>query len=154
MKKIDLHIHTVQSVSDSEFVFSLEAFQRYVSEAKLDAVAVTNHNIFDAVQFRTIKEKLGIIVFPGIEVNLEGGHILIISDGSNLEDFESRTTLLSKKITRKEDTISVEELGRIFGNLGNYLIIPHYDKKPSITIQTMEKIKANICGGEVVIDDN
>ena len=66
MKKIDLHIHTVQTISDSQFIFSLDAFKRYVAEANLDAVAVTNHNIFDGGQFRIIKEALDVTVFPGI----------------------------------------------------------------------------------------
>ncbi len=46
MKKIDLHIHTVKTNTDNDFTFSLEAFKRYVTEGCLDAVAVTNHNIF------------------------------------------------------------------------------------------------------------
>lgn len=149
MKKIDLHIHTVPTISDSQFVFSLDAFKRYVSAAKLDAVAVTNHDIFDGTQFRTIKETLDITVFPGIEVNLEKGHLLIISDGSNLEDFEARTNLVSLKITQIGDSISVEELERIFGDLRNYLVIPHYDKRPSITGETLERIKPYISAGEV-----
>lgn len=149
MKKIDLHVHTVPGISDSEFVFCLDAFKRYVSEARLDAVAVTNHNIFDATQFRTIKETLGITVFPGIEVDLEREHILIISDGSNLDDFESRANLVSQKITQIGDTISVEEMEKIFGDLRTYLIIPHYDKEPSITAQTLERIKPYISAGEV-----
>ena len=119
MKKIDLHVHTVPAISDSQFVFSLDTFKRYVSEAKLDAVAVTNHDIFDGVQFRTIKETLDVTVFPGIEVNLEKGHLLIISDGSNLEDFEARANLVSQKITKIGDTLSVEELEKIFGTPEN-----------------------------------
>jgi hypothetical protein len=149
VKKIDLHIHTVPGISDGEFVFCLDAFKRYVSDAKLNAVAVTNHNIFDVAQFRTIKETLGIIVFPGMEVDLERGHLLIISDGSNLEDFESRASLVSQKITKIGDTISVNELEKIFGDLKSYLIIPHYDKDPSIDAQTMERLKAYISAGEV-----
>lgn len=149
MKKIDLHIHTVPGTSDGEFVFCLDAFKRYVSEARLDAVAVTNHNIFDVAQFRTIKETLGVTVFPGMEVDLERGHLLIISDGSNLEDFESRASLVSQKITKIGDAISVDEMEKIFGDLRSYLIIPHYDKEPSITGQTIEKIKPYISAGEV-----
>lgn len=149
MKKIDLHVHTVPGISDSEFVFCLDAFKRYVSETRLDAVAVTNHNIFDAAQFRTIKESLGITVFPGMEVDLERGHLLIISDGSNLEDFESRASLVSQKISKIGDAISVEEMEKIFGDLRSYLIIPHYDKDPSIDGQTIEKIKPYISAGEV-----
>lgn len=149
MKKIDLHIHTVPGISDSDFVFCLDAFKRYVSEASLDAVAVTNHNLFDVTQFRAIKEALGITVFPGMEVNLERGHLLIISDGLNLEDFESRSSLVSQKITKIGDCISVDEMEEIFGNLGSYLIIPHYDKEPLITAQTIERIKSHIFVGEV-----
>lgn len=145
MKKIDLHIHTIPTTSDSQFDFSIDSFKRYVAEANLDAVAVTNHDIFDGAQFREIKEALDITVFPGIEVNLEKGHVLIISDGSNLEDFEVRTNLVSGKITQIGDSITVEELVKIFGDLGNYLVIPHYDKNPSIAGETLEKIKQYHC---------
>lgn len=149
MKKIDLHIHTIPTASDSQFDFSIDAFKRYVAEANLDAVAVTNHDIFDGAQFREIKEALDITVFPGIEVNLEKGHVLIISDGSNLEDFEARTNLVSGKINKIGDSISVDELENIFGDLGNYLVIPHYDKSPSITGEALEKIKQYTTAGEV-----
>lgn len=149
MKKIDLHIHTVPTISDSQFIFSLDAFKRYIAEAKLDAVAVTNHDVFDGAQFRTIKEALDVTVFPGIEVNLERGHVLIISSGSHLEDFEARTNLVSQKITKIGESISVEDLENIFGDLGNYLVIPHYDKKPSITGETLERIMPYVSAGEV-----
>lgn len=149
MKKIDLHIHTVPTISDSQFNFSLETFKRYVSEAKLDAVAITNHDIFDGTQFRIIKETLGIPVFPGIEVNLEKGHVLIISDITRLDDFENRTKLISQQISKVGDSISFEELEKFLGNLGNYLVIPHYDKTPPIAGQILEKLKSYISAGEV-----
>jgi hypothetical protein len=47
--------------------------------------------VFDANQFREINESVDAIVFPGIEVNLEDGHVLIISDSSDLDDFEAKT---------------------------------------------------------------
>jgi predicted metal-dependent phosphoesterase TrpH len=52
MKKIDLHIHTVNTQSDPDFEFSLDALKGYVKEKSLDAIAITNHNLFDDVQFR------------------------------------------------------------------------------------------------------
>ena len=91
MKKIDLHVHTVPTISDSQFVFSLDVFKRYVSEAKLEAVAVTNHDLFDGAQFRTIRDTFeGVAVFPGIEGNVGKGHVFIISDGVTLEDFAAQ----------------------------------------------------------------
>lgn len=149
MKKIDLHIHTVPTISDSHFVFRLENLIKYVSVAKLDALAVTNHDVFDGEQFRTIKEAIDATVFPGIEVNLDKGHVLIINDGSNLEDFEAQSLLVSKKITQIGDIISVDELEEIFGDLNDYLIIPHYDKRPSIKGGTLKRIEDYISAGEV-----
>jgi predicted metal-dependent phosphoesterase TrpH len=71
LKKIDLHIHTIPTISDSGFTFSLDTFKRYADEARLDAVAITNHDVFDGVQFRQIYQSLDAIVFPGI-TNLTG----------------------------------------------------------------------------------
>jgi ABC-type dipeptide/oligopeptide/nickel transport system ATPase component len=149
LKKIDLHIHTVPTIIDNHFISSIDAFKNYVAEANLDAVAVTNHNVFDGAQFKEIKEALDVNVFPGLEVKLENGHILVISDGLDLEDFEARTSLISRKITKIEDSISVDDLERILGDLKNYLIIPHYDKKPSVAGETLERIKPYISAGEV-----
>ena len=40
MKKIDLHIHTRKTISDSDFIFSITRLQQYVNEMKIDAIAV------------------------------------------------------------------------------------------------------------------
>lgn len=149
MKKIDLHIHTVSTVSDRPFTFSLDAFKRYVTAAKLDAVAVTNHDVFDGAQFRQIQEELAATVFPGIEINVGSGHLLIIARPSDLDDFVSKTMLVSQRITKVGDSMSVEELIKIFGNLQNYLLIPHYDKGPPIAGETLEKLRPYISAGEV-----
>jgi hypothetical protein len=149
LKKIDLHIHTVSTISDRAFTFSLDAFKRYVDEANLDAVAVTNHDVFDCAQFREIQQTLAPIVFPGIEINVEKGHVLVIARPSEFDDFETKTALVSKRIAKMGDSLSVEELIEIFGNLQNYLVIPHYDKGPSIAGETLEKLRPYVCAGEV-----
>lgn len=64
MKKIDLHIHTSPTASDSDFEFNLDEFQRYVGEANLDAIAITNHNCFDKEQYTQITDTLSAMVFP------------------------------------------------------------------------------------------
>ena len=149
MKKIDLHIHTVSTISDRAFVFSIDTFKRYVREAKLNAVAVTNHDVFDADQFRRIKDELDTTVFPGIEVNVEKGHLLVITRPDDIDDFERKTALVTQRISRMGDSISVEELRKIFGDLHNYLVIPHYDKGPSIAGETLEKLRPYVVAGEV-----
>ena len=79
MKKIDLHIHTIPSpVSDSHFDFDISKLKEYVLTMGIDGIAITNHNVFDKNQYLAIKAMLGdITVFPGIEVDLCSGHILV-----------------------------------------------------------------------------
>jgi hypothetical protein len=149
MKKIDLHIHTVSTVSDRAFSFSLDYFRRYVADAKLDAVAVTNHDVFDEEQFRVIRDALPVTVFPGIEINLDRGHVLIIARPSDVDDFERKTVLVSQRITKIGDSVSVKELQDIFGDLRRYIVIPHYDKGPAVSGETLEELRPYVTAGEV-----
>jgi hypothetical protein len=149
LKKIDLHIHTISTFSDYGFTYSLDAFKRYVDEAKLDAVAVTNHDMFDAVQFSQIDAALEALVFPGIEVNVAKGHLLVIADPADAKDFAARANKVTERITQVGDTMSVEELRGIFGNLNRYLLIPHTDKGPPIQGEALEKLRPFLAAGEV-----
>jgi ABC-type dipeptide/oligopeptide/nickel transport system ATPase component len=149
MKKIDLHIHTVSTRSDSSFSFDLKQLQEYVNNADLAAIAITNHNVFDIHQFRQISESVSIPVFPGIEINLENGHLLLIADNDALSDFESRCSNINRRISNAEDSITAEELKEIFHDLSRYILIPHYDKKPSIDRKTLTELEAYITAGEV-----
>ena len=149
MKKVDLHIHTVPSVSDSEFFFSLNSLKDYVEKLELDCIAITNHNLFDKAQFEYISTKLSIKVFPGIEIDLETGHILLISENEHLDDFDLKCKKVTELIKSKTDYISYEQLIEIFPLLSKYLLIPHYDKKPNIKVDTLEKLGNNIFCGEV-----
>ena len=87
MKKIDFHIHTVPSVSDSLFNFNLDKLKEYVEKLNIDCIAITNHNLFNKAQFQEICRNLSIKVFPGIEIDLEGGHLLLISENEDIDDF-------------------------------------------------------------------
>ncbi len=149
MQKIDLHIHTVPTISDAHFTFSLTKLSEYVSSAELDAIAITNHDMFDLSQFNEIAEELDCVVFPGIEINLGKGHILVISENKNLDEFQLKAHAVTKKITAVGDSISVDELVDIFGDLNNYLLIPHYEKRPSISGNTLDQIRGFISAGEV-----
>lgn len=149
MKKIDLHIHTIATISDAHFVFDLNAFVEYVTVAKLDAVAVTNHNVFDIDQFRAIKNALPATVFPGIEINLANGHLLLIACDRELDSFQSRCDQVTKKIQDKTDFITFDELVEIYGDLNAYLLIPHADKNPEITGDTLKMLQPYLSAGEV-----
>lgn len=149
MKKIDFHIHTKQSSWDAPFEFCQSKLDEYVSNAELDCIAVTNHNLFDKSQFEKILDKTEIPVFPGIEVNLEEGHILVISDGDQLDDFNNRCAQVFAKCNQIGDYITIEVFKSIFGDLGRYILIPHYDKKPRISAATLGKLTPFVTAGEV-----
>ena len=149
MKKIDLHIHTIASISDSPFFFSLNSLKDYVEKLSIDCIAITNHNLFDKAQFEEICRQLPIVVFPGVEIDLEGGHILLISENEELDDFNSKCKRISDLIKSNSDYITYEQLIDIFPLLGKYLLIPHYDKKPQIKDEVLIKLGENIFAGEV-----
>ena len=128
MKKIDFHIHTVPTVYDADFKFELSVLERYVAEAVLDAIAITNHDTFDRTQFAEIVAALDVAVFPGIEVTLDCGHILIIADVAKLDLFEEQAKQINERITQPKNNISIDELTAVFNNLDEHLVIPHYDK--------------------------
>src|SRR5690606_41343185 len=135
---------TVPSISDSEFFFSLNALKDYVAKLEIDCIAITNHNLFDKPQFEYIASALPIKVFPGIEIDLEAGHILLISENEDLDDFALNCKKVTDLIKTKSDYITYEQLIEIFPLLSKYLLIPHYDKKPNIKPETLIKLGDNI----------
>ncbi len=149
MKKIDLHIHTKPSLSDHDFTFSFPKLKDYVEKLSIDCVAITNHNLFDLEQFNYISRELSFIVLPGIEINLEKGHLLLISENDELEDFESKCNKVQSLIEEPNDYISVKDLKEIFIDLKHYLLIPHYEKKPYVRPEVISELSEYISAGEV-----
>jgi ABC-type dipeptide/oligopeptide/nickel transport system ATPase component len=149
MKKFDLHIHTQQTISDAYFEFSIDSLKEYVEKCKLDCIAITNHNLFNYEQFKQIIQELDIIVLPGIEINLENGHILLIANNTELLDFAAKCEMVRELIKEKTDSITVEKLKEIYGDLNKYLLIPHYDKKPSCSKKVLHGLSPYIVAGEI-----
>lgn len=149
MKKIDFHIHTVSTPSDSPFDFDLNQLNEYVSNTNINAIAITNHNTFNLKQFNEINDAIPINIFPGIEIDLEGGQILLIGDGNDLHDFDTKCRNISEACPTNKDSISVADLKRIFPDLSKYILIPHYDKKPRIKEETLAQLRTFVTAGEV-----
>ncbi len=148
MKKIDFHIHTVSTDSDHAFEFSLDRLKMYVTESELHCIAITNHNTFDLKQFNSIREELSICVFPGIEIDLEGGQLLLIGSGDDIIDFNEKAQLISSKSSSKK-SIGLDDFKDIYADLSNYLLIPHYEKKPQLRKEVLEDLAQHITAGEV-----
>lgn len=148
MIKIDFHIHTISSSVDPSFTFSIDKIIEYVNEKKINAIATTNHNLFDKNNYYLIKGAVDVSVFPGIEITLESGHILLIGKDSEIDDFNDKCYKIANEFA-SNGNISYEFLESTFGDLSNYLLIPHYDKKPKIPNATIDKLGTNFYCGEV-----
>ncbi len=149
MKKIDLHIHTKASSQDQAFFFSEHNLTRYVRDADLDCIAITNHNLFDREQFEKIQSVLSILVLPGIEVDVEKFHILVLADGRDLDGFSRRCDEIAHKWQMTGSSLRHEELESILGDLRQYILIPHYLKDPKISPENLERFEGHIRCGEV-----
>src|SRR5690554_2636659 len=152
MKKVDFHIHTISTEKDGIFEFSLDNLKKYVSLRKIDAIAITNHNVFDKDQFNEIQCSLDVKVFPGIEIDVERGHILVIS--SHDEFGIERIVTLSENIKEyfsDSKYISLEVLLELCPNPHEYLFIPHTEGKPkSLSLEVINEFpEGYIFCGEV-----
>lgn len=156
VKKIDLHIHTLSTISDSKkFDFSIEKLKEYIITRKIDAIAITNHNVFDVDQFQLIQNELDIPVFPGVEVDLANGHILIIGDNtpSEIESFSLQCKKLKPYIIDQNSSLELQDFYDVFSGdcLKKYLLIPHYMKSPEISDSILLDLNnhTRITAGEV-----
>ncbi|MCB5011545.1 hypothetical protein LGW42_01290, partial [Streptococcus mutans] len=79
VKKIDFHIHTIPSIKDSDFTYSSKWLIDYTEAAELDAIAITNHDLFDKTNYEQVKSDIpNVKVFPGMELTLDAGHVNIV----------------------------------------------------------------------------
>jgi len=150
MKRVDFHIHTIPvNDKDAHFEFDLAKFQEYTNALSVDAVAITNHNLFDLEQFKEIAKTLeNVVVFPGIEIDFEDGHLLLIGENDNLDDFSQKCESVKNELA-SGNKISSDKLKEIFVDLGGYLLIPHYDKRPKVRQSAIDSLSDCIFAGEV-----
>ena len=149
LKKIDLHIHTSPSSYERNFNFSLDKLKEYVDKTQLDIIAITNHNHFNKEQFLLISSNLNCSVYPGVEVDLESSHILVIFPKNKIDELEIASDTLERKITSENDSITFDEFTNIFPNFKDYILIPHIKKDPAMKTTTLEKFDGIIKTGEV-----
>ncbi len=154
MKKLDLHIHTIQTISDCQFSFSINKLKEYIQSLRIDGIAITNHNAFELAQYKELQRTFSGIctVLPGIEINVgksNYGHMICITEQNDIEDFANRCHTISDKLITATDFITLDELRQIFLDPGKYLWIPHYYKKPIIDSDIIAEMSDYILCGEV-----
>jgi hypothetical protein len=150
MIKVDFHLHTVAATHEPQFEFDIDVLKEYVTHSSLHAIAITNHNLFDLNQYQQIINSIDKKVYPGIEINLEDGHLILISNDDDIHDFNDKCCSLKQKILSTENNrVSIEEFKSIYTELDKYILIPHYDKTPKLSDKYLQQLSDYICAGEV-----
>lgn len=137
MKAIDFHIHTLFDTSkDHAFTFSQQWLDEYVHSAELDAIAICNHNVFDTEQFRRIAKATESTVFPGMEVSLLNGHVLVIYDNSTeaIAEIAHASEIITNFNLGPSDSIDIEEFKRVFPDWKNSILVFETTKSNSMAI--------------------
>lgn len=146
VKKIDFHIHTIPSEKDYKFEFSLEWLKDYVSKANLDAIAITNHDLFNMENFLEIKsslEKINCVVYPGMELSLEEGHVNIVFDTYDAENLSSFASWIEHNKTDSKSKITTDEYINNMKNWENGIYIFELGKSNSLNVpQKLKNVTA------------
>jgi PHP family Zn ribbon phosphoesterase len=150
-KKLDLHIHTPQSLCYSDMTVKPEQIVEAAVASRLHAIAVTDHNTVAGIEdIRKVAVKNGLVVFPGIELTTQGGHFLSI--------FEIDTSLV--QLDRLLDELGVSQENRGDGaeqingevedifkrvvDIGGVIIAAHIERWPSGFLETKESRSAKM----------
>lgn len=143
VKKIDFHIHTISSEKDYSFSYSSSWMKKYVEEAELNAVAITNHDLFDLDNFNRIKKDLpDTQVFPGMELSLEEGHVNIVFSEDEISHLVDFSEWLQKQNLGENGKISIDDYCENMKSWEKGIYIFELGKSNSLKVP--EKLK-NVC---------
>lgn len=150
MLKIDFHIHTIKTDidSNSDRNFNVNFLKYYVDQLKLDCIAITNHNIFDIKNYTIIKNELAnITVFPGMEISINGFHLLVICSQE-----ESKLLYeLNNYFKNQHENIDLDSFIKIVDSIESedFILIPHWMKSKMISDVEIEQLEKYVKCGEV-----
>lgn len=147
VKKIDLHIHTISSTKDYDFSYSSQWIKNYVKEAGLDAIAITNHDLFDKHNFEVVKKDLpDTKVFPGIELSLEEGHVNIIFPEEEVSNLANFSDWLATQNLGEKGKVCTEDFCSNMKNWENGIYIFELGKSNSLPVPE-KLIQVSAVGG-------
>lgn len=131
--KIDLHCHTkkVKSGDKETRNVSAQKFKEVMSSNLISICAITNHNQFDLEQYNELTNECSetTAVWPGVEldvdVNGEKGHMLIICNPDELQEFDTKIKNIIGTTNVDDFCIDYVELFKELKAL-DIIIIAHY----------------------------
>lgn len=152
--KTDLHIHTPASKCwlDEKKPDSIERIFDQLAARGIEVVAITDHNSVDSVDRAKISGKrLGIQVFPGVEVSTKEGHVLAIFDlakpTSEIDDWLTRLGFTKSERGNKNtlaqdqqgNSLSITNVFDLIEKEGGIAIAPHPNSKGTGFLEVLKQ---------------
>ena len=146
--KIDIHVHTKKTKQGDAFTRNVDAkkFHEIISSTEVKITAITNHNVFDFIQYEKFVNEVGgdFQIWPGVELDVlecgRRGHLLVIVSPSHAHKLEQIVKNVSGQMTPDNFNISISGVIENFDIL-NPLYVAHYKKKkPDLIDEDIEKI--------------
>jgi predicted metal-dependent phosphoesterase TrpH len=130
MLKIDFHTHTAEDPQD-RISYSARDLINRAAAAGFEALAVTNHNAVtwdaDLAAYAGTK---GLLLLPGVELTMEGCHVLVINPGFAVEPGRRYVLADIPRLKTPESLfIAPHPFFIIFQSLGRRLepLLPYFD---------------------------
>lgn len=147
-KKIDLHVHTPESVCYNDAGVSAGDIVQAALDAKLDAIAITDHNSVHGIDgIREAAKDTGLKILPGVELTTKHGHFLALFEVdtpvSQLEKFLDDVGLDTQERGDAHTTIA-EEIETVLQKINEHrgiVIAAHIDRWPSGFLETKDSRK-------------
>ena len=148
--RIDLHCHTKKTKrgdSDTRNV-TIELFKEKILNSNVKIVGITNHNLFDIIQYNELKDSvIGFSqVWPGVELDIKYketiGHLIVIYNPNKISEFESIISELIGKQQADEVQIDLNIFIKIFSGKDAIFIAHDYKKAQSFSREMIEVLKS------------
>ena len=160
--KIDLHCHTkaVRGGELSTRNVTKEVFARKIAESNVKAVAITNHDLFDRVQFEEFQTEIGAecSLWPGIEFNvnhdIEKYHLIVIASPNKLDEFEAAVNAVVSGKTGDFD-VDIDDVVSAFNGI-DAIYLPHFGSKtPGISESLLPNLYEKVSNrNRVLVEDS
>jgi predicted ATPase len=147
--KIDIHTHTRKCKSGDAQTREItpKQFCEAVLATDVGLIAITNHNVFDLVQFQQIQAGMGSVqAWPGVELDIvengSRGHLLVIVSPAVVAKFSETVKSITKGQSPDTFTISIEEVLSGFDPMKPLYVAHYKQKQPSLPDAALAKLLA------------
>lgn len=159
--KIDIHTHTKKVKTGDAESRNIDAsrFNEIIRNTDVKILAITNHNLFDKIQFLEIKSLVDDVckIWPGIELDiLESGrkaHLLVICNPKNVEIFDVRCKEILNDASPNTFNISIKEVVQKFDDIDCIYIAHYYAKTPNFSDEDIALLTSLVSNSKRIIKE-